>query len=104
MKYAHTTQGQVIIMEIPPQDLLEKRMGHVTNLVSLAEAMGYDINGFMDENDLLKKMRNVELSLLSDFIEMKDGGGDELDQLRAELKLEKFHAIACRILDALEKY
>ncbi len=104
MKYAHTTQGQVVIMEIPPQDLLEKRMGHVTNLVSLAEAMGYDINGFMDENDLLKKMRNVELSLLSDFIEMKDGGGDEIDQLRAELKLEKFHAIACRILDALEKY
>lgn len=103
MKYAHTTQGQVIIMEIPPQDLLEKRMGHVTNLVSLAEAMGYDINGFMDENDLLKKMRNVELSLLSTFIEMKDDG-DELDQLRAELKLEKFHAIACRILDALEKY
>lgn len=103
MKYAHTTQGQVIIMEIPPQDLLEKRMGHVANLVSLAEAMGYDINGFMDENDLLKKMRNVELSLLSTFIEMKDDG-DELDQLRAELKLEKFHAIACRILDALEKY
>ena len=79
-------------------------MAHVTDLVALAEVMGFPINGFMDENDLMRKMKDVELQLLTNVINLKDSLAEEVDQLRAELKLEKFHTIACRILDALGKY
>ena len=98
------TTTDVLLLELTPQDVLDKRMEHVVNLVNLAEDLGFDINGFMDENDLMKKMKNVELELLTTFIAMKESVADEVTVLKQELRLEKFHAIACRILDALGKY
>ncbi len=96
--------SQVMVLELTPQDVLEKRMMHINELVHLADAMGYSINGFMDENDLMRKMKEVELNLLTAVLYTKEHIDDEVEQLRTELKLEKFHAIACRILDALGKY
>ncbi|MCC6639363.1 hypothetical protein IT409_02290 [Candidatus Falkowbacteria bacterium] len=94
----------IVIIEMSPQDALERRMTHVVELVNLAQALGYPINGFTDENDLMKKMKSVELDLLHRYIAIKESNTFIEDQLRAELEVEKFHSIACRILDALEKY
>ena len=99
-----TNTQNLIVLELLPQEILEKRIAHVVELVDLADNMGYDINGFMDENDLLRKLKDTEINLLSDLIYKKDNYYPMEDQLRTEIKLEKFHAIACRILDALEKY
>jgi len=95
---------QTLVIELLPQEIVERRMTHIVQLVDLADAMGYSINGFVDENDLMRKMRDQELKLLSEVIYRKDNFYPIDDVLRSELKLEKFHAIACRILDALEKY
>ena len=94
----------IVIVEMRPQDALDRRMAHVVELVNLADTLGYNINGFVDENDLMRKMKTAEVELLHDFIETKNNHTPIEDQLRAELNLEKFHSIACRILDALEKY
>jgi hypothetical protein len=98
------TTTQTLVLELMPQDVLEQRMAHVVNLVELAELMGFSINGFLDENDLIRKMRDVELTLLSDFIYKQDNDFPEVEVLKQELQLEKFHSISCRILDALGKY
>lgn len=94
----------IVIVEMHSQDALDRRMAHVVELVDLADTLGYPINGFQDENDLFKKMKAVELDLLNRYIHTKEENGFIEDQLRAELEVEKFHSIACRILDALNKY
>ncbi len=100
----NTQTSNLMVLELLPQEILERRMAHVVELVDLADNLGYDINGFEDENDLMRKMKETEINLLSDLIYKKDNFYPMEDQLRSEIKLEKFHAIACRILDALEKY
>jgi hypothetical protein len=49
-------------------------------------------------------MKAVELDLLNQYIYTKEQNGFVEDQLRAELEVENSTLIACRILDALNKY
>ncbi len=94
-------QQTISIVELMPIDVMERRMERIVDLVNLGEDMGYDINGFLDENDLIRKISTVELELLNDLIYKKNIGSPIEDVFRAELNLEKFNAIACRILDAI---
>ncbi len=90
-----------VIIELQPIDLLERRMKHVVELVDLAETMGFSINGFTDENDLIRRIGIMEISLLSDVITYKDRNAPPAMIFSAELRLEKFNALAARIFDAL---
>lgn len=92
---------QSIIIELQPIDLLERRMRHVVELVDLAETLGFAINGFTDENDLIRRIGTVEIELLSNLITMKDRNYPMEKIFSSELRLEKFNAIAIRITDAL---
>jgi len=90
-----------VIIELQPIDLLERRMRHVVELVDLAETIGFPINGFTDENDLIRKIGKVEIDLLSNLVTMKDRNYPSEKVFSAELRLEKFNTIAIRIMDAL---
>lgn len=92
----------ISVIELLPIDMMEKRMQRIVELVNLAGDMGYDINGFQDENDLLRKVAQVEVELLTDVIHNKGKDSPPTDIFLSELKLEKFNAIACRILDAVQ--
>lgn len=98
----NNTQQTISIIELMPIDMLERRMQRIVELVNLAEDMGYEINGFMDENDLLRKVSTTELELLNDLIYNKSNGSPSENTFRSELRLEKFNALAGRILDAIQ--
>lgn len=95
---------QVMVIELQPQEVLEQKMAHIVELVDLAGSMGYNINGFMDENDLISKMKVEEIELLSELIYKKDHNFPAESIFKSEIELERFHSIVCRILDALGKY
>jgi hypothetical protein len=92
----------ISVIELLPIEMMERRMQRIVELVNLAGDMGYDINGFQDENDLLRKVSQVEIELLTDVIHNKGSNVPANDIFLSELKLEKFNAIACRILDAVQ--
>lgn len=95
------TSQTISIIELQPIDLLEKRMERIVQLVNVGEDMGFPLDGFYDENDLLRKVSEIEIALLSDLIYSKDKQLPSEQVFRAELKLEKFNALACRIIDAI---
>ena len=91
----------VQVIEVPAVEVMENRMRRVVQLVDVAEAMGFPLNGVHDENELLKNMQSVELELLSDFISKQNGNFAEDDIMHSQLQLEKFHIISCKLLDTL---
>ena len=93
-----------LVLELEPLEILEKRMARVVDMVNLADEMGFNLNGFMDENDLISKIEDEEVRVLNNLISEIDQGANMEDILKAELKVEKFKSIAQRILDSLSLY
>jgi hypothetical protein len=89
-------------LEIPPIEAIEERQKTIVELVGVADALGFGLQGFMDENDLLRKMEVLEVELLSDLIYKKDQEMMLEEIFESALRLEKFETIIEKIRSALE--
>jgi hypothetical protein len=103
MRLQQLTKDATLIPVYSLQDL-GKRMKRVLNVIHEAEEYGFYLDGFLDENDLLRKMRSLEMELLSGLYESYLDNDSEVEMLEKQIVLEQFHGIACRILDALDMH
>ena len=90
-----------LVIEVEDLTVSEKRQQAVVELVNLAEGMGYKLNDFRDENELLRKISDQENLLQTDLIYKKFREMPATAVNYAQSRLDMFGLIASQIYSEL---